>query len=157
MNTIKPQHTLPRVIKCFSELEGPRVEGRTNHMLIDIIVIAICAVLCGAETWRGIEAFGHAKYEWLKNFLDLPSGIPSDQTFARVFSLIPAECFLKCFMKWVNWEGLKKPMEIVSIDGKTLRRSHHHRVGKKAIHLVNAFATENGLAIGQEKIDEKST
>lgn len=156
MNTTKAHHTLPRVMKCFLELEDPRVEGRVEHLLIDIIVITICAVICGAETWKGIEAFGHARYRWLKGFLELPHGIPSDQTFSRVFSLIPAELFLKCFMRWVNWEGLKKPMEIVSIDGKTLRRSHHHRLGKRAIHLVNAFATENGLAIGQEKIDKKS-
>lgn len=156
MDTIKPHHTLTRVMKCFSDMEDPRVEGRTQHLLIDIIVIAICAVVCGADTWKSIEAFGHGKYHWLKRFLELPHGIPSDQTFARVFSLIPAESFLACFMRWVNWEDLKKPMEIVAIDGKTLRRSHHHRLGKKAIHIVNAFATENGLAIGQEKTDDKS-
>lgn len=156
MDTNKTLHTLTSVIDCFSDLDDPRVEGRTKHLLMDIIVISICAVVCGAETWTAISAFGHAKYEWLKTFLKLPNGIPSDQTFARVISLIPAESFLACFTEWVNWNDHKKPQEIVAIDGKTVRRSHHRRVGKKAIHLVNAFATESNLVIGQEKTDEKS-
>ena len=156
MDTNKTLHTLTSVIDCFADLEDPRIEGRTKHLLIDIVVIAVCAVVCGAETWTAISAFGHAKYEWLRTLLKLPNGNPSDQTFARVFSLIPVESFLDCFIEWVDWNGLKKPQEIVAIDGKTVRRSHHRRLGKKAIHLVNAFATENGLVIGQEKTDEKS-
>lgn len=156
MDANKELHTLTSVIDCFSELDDPRVEGRTLHKLIDIIVITICAVACGAETWSGIEAFGYAKQAWLKGFLELPHDIPSDQTFARVFSLIPAEAFLECFMRWVNWSRLKTQEEIVAIDGKTLRGSHHHRMGKKAIHIVNAFATANSLVIGQQKVDDKS-
>lgn len=156
MDANKKIHTLSSVIDCFSELEDPRVEGRIDHKLIDIIVIAVCAVLCGAETWTGVEAFGYAKYKWLKRFLELPQGIPSDQTFSRVFSLIPADTFLECFLKWVNWARFKTKDEVIAIDGKTLRGSHHRRIGKQAIHLVNAFATANGLVIGQQKTEEKS-
>lgn len=156
MDANKYLHTLTSAVDCFSSLEDPRVEGRCDHLLIDIIVLTICAVVCGAETWTGIQAFGYAKYDWLKTFLRLPNGIPSDQTIARVFSLIPAQAFLDCFLLWVNWSELKTAGEVVAIDGKTLRRSHHKRIGKKAIHLVNAFATANGIALGHHKIDEKS-
>lgn len=115
MDANKNLHTLTSVIDCFSDLEDPRVEGRTKHKLIDIIVLTICAVICGAETWTSIQAFGYAKYNWLKTFLELPHGIPSDQTLARVFSLVPAQAFVECFMRWVNWSQLKTQEEIVAI------------------------------------------
>lgn len=150
------KYTITSVKECFSSLKDPRVEGRTKHQLIDIIVLSICAIVCGAETWTAIEAFGHAKYNWLKTIIDLDNGVPSDQTISRVFSLIPAREFMECFKLWVNWSSRKKEGEIVAIDGKTLRRSHHKRLGKDAIHLVNAFATENGIVIGHEKTQEKS-
>ena len=156
MDANKSLHTITSVINCFSDIEDPRVEGRTTHKLIDILVLTVCAAICGAQTWKSIEAFGYAKEGWLRTLLELPGGIPSDQTISRVFSLIHPDDFQSCFMEWTGWEELKTPEEIVAIDGKTLRRSHNKRLGKKAIHIVNAFATKKGISIGQEKTDEKS-
>lgn len=107
MDTTSKITSISSIIDCFSDLEDPRVSGRTLHKLIDIIVISICAVMCGANTWKAIEAFGYAKQNWLKTFLELPNGIPSHQTFGRVFSLIPALYFHECFMQWINWASVE--------------------------------------------------
>jgi len=139
----------------FASLEDPRVLERSRHKLIDILVIAICGVICGADDWVSIAEFGEAKEGWFREFLELPNGIPSHDTFGRTFSLLSPEAFQESFVSWVRsltgvFEGL------VAIDGKTLRRSHDHRAGKAAVHMVSAWASENGVVLGQVKTEEKS-
>jgi predicted transposase YbfD/YdcC len=132
-----------------------RVTGRCNHLLVDIVVIAITSILCGADDWNSIEGFGKAKEEWFRKFLRLPCGIPSHDTFRRVFAQISPAAFQECFIEWVrDVAGTIKG--VIAIDGKTLRRSHDRVLGKKAIHMVSAWAAENSLVLGQVKTDEKS-
>lgn len=144
------------IISCFSHLKDPRVVGRTEHKLIDIIVIAICAIICGATEWKQICAFGNLRKNWLKDFLALPNGIPSAYTFRRVFNLINPETFQICFIEWSRQVSKISSGEIIAIDGKTLRNSHHRVKGKEALHIVNAFATTNGITLGSIKVPDKS-
>jgi hypothetical protein len=127
------------IVEHFGRLTDPRVEERVEHRLLDIIVIAICGVICGAESWVEIEEFGKAKQEWLKGFLDLPNGIPSHDTFGRVFECLSASQFQACFMRWI--EAVFRAMEgqVGAIDGKRLRRSYDRRSDKAAIHMVSAW------------------
>jgi predicted transposase YbfD/YdcC len=104
-------------------MPDPRVVGRCDHKLLDIIIIAVCAVLSGAETWEEVEVFGEVKYEWLKQFLDLPNGIPSHDTFRRVFSLLDAQAFQERFMQWVEQTFSVKRGQVMAVDGKSARRS----------------------------------
>lgn len=108
----------------FNDLDDPRVERTKRHQLIDIITIAILAVICGADGWVSIETYGQAKYQWLKGFLDLPNGIPSHDTFARVFARINPQQFQACFLNWIQSISQITQGEVVAIDGKTLRRSY---------------------------------
>lgn len=140
----------------FGNLTDPRVERTKEHKLIDIVVIAVCAIIAGADGWVAVETFGRAKENWLRTFLELPSGIPSHDTFGRVFGqLDPAE-FQDAFFNWVQavCETLKG--QIIALDGKSLRRSHDKGLGKGAIHMVSAWATAQRLVLGQRKIDAKS-
>ena len=133
---------------CFSGLTDPR-DSNKRHQLIDIIAIALCAVVCNADTWEEIEEFGQAKHEWFKTFLDLPHGIPSSDTFARVFaSLDPVE-FREAFLRWT--EAVKGQ---IAIDGKTVRHSYGNDA--PPIHMVSAWALENRMVLGQVKTNEKS-
>jgi predicted transposase YbfD/YdcC len=141
---------------CFAELHDPRVQGRCSHKLIDIIIIAICAVICGADDWVAIETFGKSKEAWLKRFLELPEGVPAHDTFGDVFSALDAEAFQQCFARWVAEVFQVTGGQVVAIDGKTVRRSHDRTIGKEAIHMVNAWAHHNGIALGQVKTEEKS-
>lgn len=140
----------------FGELTDPRVEGRIEHRLIDIIMIAICAVICGANSWSEIETYGKAKIGWLRRFLELPNGIPSHDTFGRVFSLIEAEAFTSCFIRWVEGVFRVTNGQVIAIDGKSVRRSHQRSIGQDAIHLVSAWASANRLSLGQLKVADKS-
>jgi predicted transposase YbfD/YdcC len=140
----------------FAQMSDPRVERTKRHKLIDIITIAICAVICGADTWVEIEIYGQAKHEWLKQFLELPNGIPSHDTFSRVFSRLDPEQFQNCFLNWVKSISKVVAKEVVAIDGKTLRHSYDNGGEKKAIHMVSAWATQQRLVLGQVKVDEKS-
>jgi len=142
------------IMEHFGALEDPRRDNR-RHLLIDIVFITICAVICSGESWEDIEQFGHAKEGWLRRYLQLPHGIPSEDTFARVFAaLSPAE-FNERFLGWVRavhpWGA-----QTINIDGKCLRGSGDTRRGKSAIHIVSAWARESGLTLGQVKVDEKS-
>ena len=140
----------------FSDLEDPRIDRTKRHLLIDIVVIAICAVTCGAETWVDVENFGKAKLKWFKRFLELPHGIPSHDTFGRVFNGLDAEQFQRCFLDWMQAVSDVFKGQVVAIDGKKLRRSHDKRIGKDAIHMVSAWALENQLVLAQVKVDKKS-
>jgi len=140
----------------FARLEDPRIDRQKRHKLSDILVITVCAVLCGAESFPAIEDFGYARYEWLKQFLELPGGIPSHDTFNRVFRLLDPVQFQACFLSWMQAVAAETQGEVVAIDGKTLRRSFDKGSAKRAIHMVSAWATETGVVLGQRKVDAKS-
>jgi predicted transposase YbfD/YdcC len=139
----------------FSGIEDPRADN-SQHLLVEIMTIAICAAICGANNWVEVELFGQAKQDWFATFLELPNGIPSHDTFGRVFALIDAEQFQSCFLKWMQRASDLTEGQIVPIDGKKLRRSHDKANGKAAIHMVSAWATENRLVLGQIKVNDKS-
>lgn len=143
------------IVTHFENLEDPRVDRTKRHLLIDILVIAVCAVLCGADNWVDVAEYGKAKYAWLKTFLKLPHGIPSHDTFGRVFARIDPEQFQQCFLNWMT-SVRQVTKGLVAIDGKTLRHSFDRASGKAAIHMVSAWATAQGLVLGQVKVDDKS-
>jgi predicted transposase YbfD/YdcC len=142
----------------FAPITDPRVERTKEHQLLDIITIAVCAVICGAESWNDMEEFGHAKRSFFARFLDLPNGIPSHDTFNRVFARIQPEEFQTCFLGWIQELVQLSAGQVVALDGKTLRRSGDKAAGKAPIHMVSAWASENGagLVLGQIKVAEKS-
>jgi predicted transposase YbfD/YdcC len=141
---------------CFSDLPDPRVQGRCDHKLMDILIIAVCAALCGADSWVGVETVGKAKEAWFRQFLKLENGIPSHDTFGDVFAKINPEAFQTRFIRWVEAVFRVTKGQIVALDGKTLRGSHKGEAGKDAIHLVNAWAVSNGIVLGQRKVDGKT-
>ncbi len=151
-----PKKPLEAIEEHFSKVTDPRVDRTKEHKLIDMIAIAICAVICGAEGWVDIELFGKSKLPWLKTFLELPNGIPSHDTFGRVFSMIDAQQFQLAFWEWVWAVNDIIQGQIINIDGKCLRGSHDERLGKRAIYMVSAWAAENEIVLGQRKVDEKS-
>jgi predicted transposase YbfD/YdcC len=151
-----PVNPLGEIEKHFSQVTDPRIERTKYHKLIDIIAIAICAVICGAENWVDIEVYGDSKLGWLKTFLELPNGIPSHDTFGRVFNKINAEEFQKAFSEWVMAVNTIIQGQIINIDGKCLRGSSDRFLGKRAIYMVSAWASENEIVLGQRKVDEKS-
>lgn len=140
----------------FSKVTDPRKDRTKEHKLIDIIAISICAVICGAEGWTDIESFGKSKEHWLRTFLELPNGIPSHDTFGRVFSKIDAQQFQLAFWEWVCAVNELIPGQVITIDGKCLRGSDDAKLGKRAIYKVSAWAADNEIVLGQRKVDEKS-
>jgi predicted transposase YbfD/YdcC len=146
--------TVISLIDCFEKVPDPRVDRTKSHKLIDILVISICTFLCSGESFNDMEEFGKAKYEWLKTFLELPNGIPTHDTFNRVFAALNPQCFLESFLRWT--QSLRKaiPGEIVAMDGKALRRALNQ--GQSLPYVVSAWAVENGLVLGQLKVAEKS-
>ena len=144
------------LIQHFGAVTDPRLERRKLHQLLDIMVIAICAVICGADTWVDVELFGNSKVNWLKGFLELPNGIPSHDTFGRVFGLLDPVEFQAGFMRWVQAVAQVTHGQVIGVDGKQLRRSHDNRLGKNAIYMVSAWASEAQVVLGQRKVDDKS-
>jgi predicted transposase YbfD/YdcC len=140
----------------FGELEDPRIDRHKEHKLIDLLVIAIGAILCGANDWVAVETFGKAKQEWFQRFLELPHGIPSHDTFGRVFALLAPEQLQAGFLSWIQAVAQVTNGQVVAIDGKTLRRSYDRRSARAAIHMVSAWATHNRVVLGQLKTEEKS-
>jgi predicted transposase YbfD/YdcC len=141
------------ISKHFSDIDDPR-KYNIRHKLIDIIAIAVCGIVCGAENWVDVEQYGKSKHDWLKDFLELPGGIPSHDTFGRVFSMLDPTQFNEAFASW--WKSLLTSVRMVAIDGKTLRRSHDKAADKGPIHMVSAWAGESGIVLGQIKTEEKS-
>ncbi len=147
------------LIEHFSELEDPRCPGKVEHRLIDILVIAVCAVIACAESWEDIALYGRSKLSWLRQFLTLPNGIPSHDTFRRVFMLIDSDAFEVCFTAWVGALTIPAqlgPPGVVAIDGKTLRRSFDRGRDLAALHVVSAWASDQRLVLGQRRVDGKS-
>jgi len=145
-----------RIVEHFSDLDDPRIDRTKEHLLIDIVTIAICAVICGADDWVEVAAVGRGKQEWFQQFLALPHGIPSHDTFWRVFRALDPLQFETCFLAWVQDLMRLTDGEVVAIDGKKLRRSYDRTSHKAAIHMVSAWATENHLVLGQCKVKDKS-
>ena len=140
----------------FSQLPDPRIDRQKRHSLHDIMVITICAVICGADNWVAIELFAKARESWFRKMLALPHGIPSHDTFGRLFAALDPEAFRECFAAWVQAATSELKGEVVAIDGKTLRRSYDAASSKAAIHMVNAWACTTGISLGQLATDQKS-
>lgn len=150
---MSPLHTIE---KHFSELEDPRVIKKCKHELIEILAISICAIICGADGFKEIEKYGKLKAEWFCSFLNLKNGIPTHHTIGRVFSLICPEKFQCCFQKWVDDVVERVDGQLIPIDGKTIKRSFDKSSNKAAIHIVNAWASENNALLAQVKTEDKS-
>jgi predicted transposase YbfD/YdcC len=144
------------IVKHFEGLSDPRTGNAKAHIFLEILIIAICAVICGADGWSDVELFGKNKKVWLKTFLELPKGIPSHDTFGRVFAKIKPEEFQKRFIEWVQAIEKLTAGQVIAVDGKKLRRSHDREAGKAAIYMVSAWATQNQLVLGQTKVADKS-
>lgn len=140
--------------KHFAKLKDPRIKGRRRHLLIDIIVIAICAVICGCDDWQQIEVFGKLRHAWLKKYLALPNGIPSHDTFERVFDRLEPQAFQAGFHAWTQALHEALGFGQIAIDGKSLCGSANH--GQRALHLVSAWATANHLTLAQVAVEDKS-
>ena len=144
----------PDLLHILRELPDPRVERTRLHKFEDLLIISLCALLCGAESFEDMELFGDTKEPWLRTFLELPHGIPSHDTFNRLFAALDPQCFLDAFMRWT--QSLRRALggEVVAIDGKALRRALD--AGQSPKVIVSAWAAGNGLVLGQRKVDEKS-
>jgi predicted transposase YbfD/YdcC len=147
-------HPKLSLIEHFKDLPDPRVQGRTDHDLIDVLIIAVCTLLCGGTGFDDMADFGKAKQDWFKTFLTLRHGIPSHDTFNRVFAALKPTAFLDCFLRWT--QSLRQALtdEIVALDGKALRRAGCR--GQSARYIVSAWAQSNGLVLGQLKVADKS-
>lgn len=144
------------LLRFFDELEDPRMNRTRLHSLSDILFITLCAVLCGADSWTEVEEFGDAKLDWLRGFLKLPNGIPSHDTFGRVFSRLDPEQLERCFQKWMAALAEVSGGRLVALDGKTLRRSFDTANHKAALHMVSAWCETNRMVLGQVATEEKS-
>lgn len=144
---------IDRLRECFADLPDPRIERQKRHLLIDIIVIAVCAVICNADGWKDISLWGRTHEPWLRKVLRLPNGIPSRDTFRRTVSRIAADAFQAAFLRWLS--GLRDSRgKVIAIDGKTLRGTRLN--GDSPLHIVSAWATENHITLGQRQVDGKS-
>jgi len=148
--------SVEKLVEHFSALADPRCAGKVEHRLTDILVIAVCAVIACAESWDDIALYGRNKLGWLQSFLTLAHGIPSHDTFRRVFMLIDPDAFEVCFSAWAQSFAEAFDREVVAIDGKTLRRSFDRGRAQGPLHLVSAWASEQGLVLGQREVDGKS-
>jgi predicted transposase YbfD/YdcC len=146
----------PSLLSHFADLPDPRIDRTKRHKLIDIIAIAICGVICGANDWVAIETYGRAKERWLRQFLELPNGIPSHDTFGEVFARLDSDAFRQCFMNWVQAVYVATQGQVIAFDGKYVRGSKDTPLEKNAIDMVSAWATANHLVLGQMKVDDKS-
>ena len=144
------------IFEHFESLSDPRLNRGQNHSLYEMVVVALTATICGANYWVDVERFGKAKLDWLKKFLTLEYGIPSHDTFGRVFAMLDSEEFLTCLQNWLQTLNLDMQGQGVAIDGKTLRRSFDNQTGIGALHVVHAWATGLRICLGQVAVDGKS-
>lgn len=144
------------LLEQLAQVDDPRIDRNKKHKLIDILTIAVCAVVSGAEGWEHIEMFAKMKIDWLKSFLELPNGIPSHDTIARVFYAIDPDQFQNAFTQWASGIKIDKSGKVIALDGKSLRRSFDKATGKGPLHMVSAWAVEAGIALGQVKTSKKS-
>jgi len=146
---------LDSFLEYFSNLEDPRINRKKQYPLDEILLVVLCAVVCGAEGWADFKLFGDEKLDFLRIYLPFKNGIPSRNTYSRVFSLLNPESFKECFISWVK-SFQKSMQEVIAIDGKTLRHSFDTTKDKPAIHMVIAFASKARLVLGQQKVNDKS-
>ncbi len=151
-----PQELTASIVEHFAGVVDPRLERKREHRLLDILVIAISAAVCGANDWVAVETFGKAKESWLRKFVALPNGIPSPDTFGRVFALLEPDQLQESFVSWIQAVAQVTKGQVVAIDGKTLRHSYDRRSAKAAIHMVSAWTAQNHVVLGQLKTEEKS-
>lgn len=144
------EHKAPNgPMRFFSKIDDPRCSQGRRHCLSDMMVIAICALICNADGWEDIETFGRCKEKWFKTFLELPHGIPSHDTFARVFARLDPDSFETCFKEWMAYLGRASNGRLIAVDGKTLRRSFDTASKKAALHMINAWCVTNQTVLGQ--------
>jgi predicted transposase YbfD/YdcC len=148
-------HPAPRIADCFADVADPRIPRGRRHTLLDIVTIAVCGVISGAESWVEIAQWGRIKQDWLAEWLDLPHGIPSHDTFGRVFARIDPGQFEAGFLRWVQVVATGATPEVIALDGKTVRRSGDQRTGQRPLHLVSAWATAQRLVLAQEAVGSK--
>jgi predicted transposase YbfD/YdcC len=148
-------HHVP-IMEHFSSLDDPRRDHGKRHLLDDILVLTICAVICGADNFVAIEAFGHAKIDGLRRFLALPNGIPSHDTIRTVLARLDPHQFEQSFLAWVNAVFERTLGKVIAIDGKTLRRRYDRASNKAALHMVSAWAATNHVVLGQVAVAERS-
>ena len=155
-----PSPTLKKLKQSLSQqfqaLSDPRVKRKPEHLLLDIVAIAILAVLSGANDMVAIETYGKAKQSWLETFLELPNGIPSHDTFSRVLALLNPQQLHECFLSWVQVLTESLAIQLIHIDGKTARGSYDREQSLKALHTVSAWASEHHLMLAQQRVEDKS-
>jgi len=144
------------LLRAFDSLEDPHMDRTKLHSLTDVLTIAICATICGADGWPDVALFGKCREKWFRTFLDLSNGIPSHDTFRRVFILLKPDDFEQCFMAWMAELSESSGGRLVAVDGKTIRRSLDAASGKAAVHMVSAWCDSNEMVLGQIATDEKS-
>lgn len=151
-----PDLSAQSILPFLENIKDPRIDRTKKHLLADILTITICAVICGAEGWEDIEIYAEANEKWFRSFLDLPNGIPSHDTLARVFAKLSPTEFQSAFQAWIQEVQKASPRQVIAIDGKTLKHSFDKAAQKSAIHMVSAWAAESGLVFGQVKVEDKS-
>lgn len=144
------------LVECFSVIRDPRQESKIEHELIDVLILCVLGVICGAEGWQDIEEVGHARLSWLQERGFFKKGLPVDDTIARIISVLNPEELQNCFINWMTAVEEATEGKVIAVDGKTLRHSYDKKKRKAAIHMVSAFAAENGVVLGQIKVDDKS-
>ena len=146
------------LVEQFAALDDPRCAGEVEHRLVDVLALAVCAVVAEAETFEDIALYGRCKEGWLRGFLELPGGVPSHDTFRRVLMLVDPDAFERCFLTWVSEAFRREPgeePEQIAVDGKTVRHSFDRRRGRSPLHLVSAYATGRGLVLAQCAADDE--
>ena len=143
-------------IEVFCKLKDPRVDRTKKHLFLEIIGLSLFSVLAGAQAWTEVEDFCKHHEDWLRDYFSLPGGIPSHDTFSRVFSALNHYEFQECFLKWLTEILELLPEGVIAIDGKSIRASRRVKNNMKALHIVSAWSCENGISLGQVKVDDKS-
>src|SRR6056297_1166246 len=146
----------PNILTIFHTLSDPRQVKKVEHKLSDMLVVALCGAVCGVDTWADLERFADAKADWFRRFLELENGIPSHDTFGRVFARLDTDEFYDCLRQWVESLAICLQDQGVHIDGKTLRQSFDSEAGRSALQLVSAWASDENLCLGQIAVDEHS-